>query len=163
MHTSKARLKARDLVMRLGLHDTPPVRLSHLCRLLNARVFEMESRALDGVLLSFLDGGTRKRIIVVNRNIPRTRKRYTVAHEIGHLILHHAPVQFLRTNAPVVDSAREAEANAFASELFMPIQAVRRIVPVQRNLHRLAETFAVSTEAMLWRLKDLDLLDFIQP
>jgi Zn-dependent peptidase ImmA (M78 family) len=162
MSTQRARLKARDLVTRLGLYIDPPVRLSELCHFLNATVYEADSDNLDGALLSYLEEeNTKRRIIMVNKDVPYTRKRFTVAHELGHLLLHHTPVNFLRNQGPIYDPAREAEANAFASELLMPIQAMRRLAPLNPNPRSLAAAFAVSNESVYWRLKDLGLIDLL--
>lgn len=162
MSTHRARLKARDFVTRLGLYIDPPVRLSELCHFLNVTVYEAESDNLDGALLSYLEKEKiKKRIIMVSKHVSYTRKRFTVAHELGHLLLHHTPVNFLLNQGPISDPAREAEANAFASELLMPIQAMRRLAPLNPNPRGLAATFAVSYESVCWRLKDLGLVDLL--
>lgn len=161
MSTQRARLKARDIVTRLGLYLDPPVRLSELCHYLNATVYEADSDNLDGALLSYQEtDNTKRRIIMVSRDVTYTRKRFTVAHEIGHIILHHTPVNFLRAQGPIYNPAQESEANAFASELLLPIQAFRRLMPITRP-RELAAIFAVSTESVYWRIKDLNLVDLL--
>ena len=59
----------------------------------------------------------------------RGRDRLTIAHEIGHLVLHHGlPLQ--RSDPPrnVIKPYEDSEwqANAFAGELLMPLPWVRR-------------------------------------
>lgn len=49
-------------------------------------------------------------IISLNKAAPNDRKRLTLAHELGHLVLH--------SDAPSLDA--EVEANAFAAEFLMP-------------------------------------------
>lgn len=49
-------------------------------------------------------------VIVLNGVIPVDRKRLTVAHELGHLVLH----------STYVDADVEEQANAFAAEFLMP-------------------------------------------
>jgi len=51
-------------------------------------------------------------IIFYNDELPRGVQRFTIAHEIGHIILHHFKV-------PIEN--REQEANMFAARLLMPM------------------------------------------
>ena len=74
-----------------------------------------------------------KKIIFINDTIPnRNRRRFTLAHELGHCILEHPldSIQF-RTNE-FYDSkqALEAEANVFARSLLMPA-----VVLAKMNVH----------------------------
>jgi Zn-dependent peptidase ImmA (M78 family)/DNA-binding Xre family transcriptional regulator len=64
----------------------------------------------DG-LTSYTDNGYP--VIVVNQNMPNDRIRFTIAHELGHLVLHFpCDVEAWRDV--------ENEANEFASEFLMP-------------------------------------------
>ncbi len=49
-------------------------------------------------------------VIFINSSLPTDRKRWTIAHELGHLVLH----------SNYVDTDVEAQANDFATELLMP-------------------------------------------
>jgi Zn-dependent peptidase ImmA (M78 family)/DNA-binding Xre family transcriptional regulator len=66
------------------------------------------SRSQDGVS-SWPANLTQPPIIVVNEDLPPDRVRFTVAHELAHLLLHRAPSE----NA-------EKEANRFAGEFLVP-------------------------------------------
>ncbi len=61
-------------------------------------------------------------VILFDDAAPPDRVRLTLAHELGHLVLHAAAMS--------VDDV-EAEANAFAAEFLMPAEVVR---PSLRNL-----------------------------
>jgi Zn-dependent peptidase ImmA (M78 family) len=116
--------------------------------------------------------------IVVNQRNPEVRKRFTVAHELGHLIMH----RFTRTHADNKFGVRfrdgrssegtdleEIEANQFAAELLMPeaivLEKVRRRgigldygmdSPVaQEQLRNIAEELGVSLQALSIRLANL--------
>ncbi len=100
------------------------------------------------------------------------RRRFTIAHEIGHWQLHVAtdsraffdrpqdisehedePVQLPKLRR------REAEANAFARELLMPEQLMReQALDTGCNLPLLAERFEVSVPAVRLRLRLLSML-----
>lgn len=57
-------------------------------------------------------------VIVIFRGIPADRLRFSVAHELGHLVLHRAPTANV-----------EREAHAFASHFLIPDDAATREFP----------------------------------
>lgn len=88
-----------------------------------------------------------------------TRKRFTLAHEIGHYVLGHGPA--FRDSDLVFDTfnydMREVEANIFAAELLMPEKAVEYLIE-EENIYspaELASIFDVSLQAMNIRLRNL--------
>ncbi len=95
------------------------------------------------------------------------RRRFTIAHEIGHWILH-ASAGYICACRPdeIVDHDRarnlrkaEAEANAFAAELLMPEPLVtEHCKRLRANVVALAEDFDVSVPALKLRLTRLSLL-----
>lgn len=101
-----------------------------------------------------------RRQIWIERSDTEERRRFTVAHEIGHWVCHRhgAPaVCHLEPGASAPHDLREREANVFAAELLMPAEAVRAAVNDGAGLQDLTERFAVSDEAMGWRLFNLGL------
>ena len=60
-------------------------------------------------------------ILLINADAPTDRKRLTLAHELGHLVMHSTEI-----TADV-----EEQANAFAAEFLMPADVIR---PQLRNL-----------------------------
>jgi predicted transcriptional regulator len=88
------------------------------------------------------------------------RRRFTIAHEIGHFLLHPEQAVTERggaTNATM--AAREREANQFAAELLMPEHLVRQAVLEEgADARRLADRFDVSIQAMGLRLRRLGLV-----
>lgn len=102
--------------------------------------------------------------IWVRRDEPAPRRRFTVAHEIGHHLLHSDGAAVLCRPADVEtaqgnERAREREANRFAAELLMPEAMVRSAAdrdgpdPIV-----LAPRFGVSDVAMGFRLVTLGYL-----
>jgi Zn-dependent peptidase ImmA (M78 family) len=93
------------------------------------------------------------------------RDRFTVAHELGHYVLHYLyPKQVLNENLSKVKAERygsgrvETEANYFAACLLMPEEEYRAEYTSQFGAHSiLSDKFAVSTRASRLRAKNLSL------
>jgi hypothetical protein len=160
-----------------GLGEIPPVPVTDIAEslLMLDIVEEDEIRALPGAPancgpLSGLLTTADQTIWVDRREAQRSpqRKRFTVAHEIGHWDLHAR-----RGAAKAYECAcarddiredggaheREREANEFANELIMPRVIISTLAPeLGFNLPLLAEHFDVSVRALELRLIRLDLL-----
>ena len=90
-------------------------------------------------------------IVLFNETAPTDRRRLTLAHELGHLVLHADPT---------ASDDVEADANAFAAEFLMPADVIR---PSLRNLkigqlHDLKREYGVSMQALVERAYHLGLL-----
>ncbi len=86
-------------------------------------------------------------IICYNQNNNRWRNRFTIAHEIGHIILHKH----------IKDSKTlEKEANMFASRMLMPMLLVKELnIKSAEELSKLCD---VSLESATIRLKRYNLI-----
>jgi Zn-dependent peptidase ImmA (M78 family)/transcriptional regulator with XRE-family HTH domain len=95
-------------------------------------------------------------IIVFSRDDPGDRQRFTIAHELGHLILH-TPA---REDELDVDRA-EKEANLFAGALLLPREAAIEAMRLPLTLTTLANvkaTFGASIGMCAYRARDLGLI-----
>ena len=107
--------------------------------------------------LVFVDG---KWIINVNQSHNHNRQKFTIAHELGHYIMHKDTKTnfedyiFFRNNK--LDSLEYA-ANEFAANILMPEEAVRKLIDSQnvKNIGVLADIFGVSARAMIYRINNL--------
>lgn len=97
--------------------------------------------------------------ILVNAQESGVRQTFTIAHELGHKIMHEEWAKsenyrvLWRDTTRQSKDRREQEANAFAANLLMPRQMVNdyRSVPVSS----LARIFAVSEQVASFRLQNL--------
>jgi IrrE N-terminal-like domain len=119
-----------------------------LCGLSVEEVAELE---VSGLLLP------AERRIYVNGAEPQQRRRFTLAHELGHWICQclegsAAPIYCRAAEIGLDPSVKalEREANVFAAELLMPENEVRAVW--EGDPDACAERFGVSGEAMRWRL-----------
>jgi Zn-dependent peptidase ImmA (M78 family) len=144
-----------------------PVNLHALARQLG---IEVRHTPLDDELSGYIHKDDGRWRIVVNALHADTRQRFTLAHEIGHYMLHRHHMahgtndtrQYRpRTDSEFYSSAierrHEREANQFAAGLLMPknlVATARRETGVN-DPSRLARLFGVSPAAMEIRMDNL--------
>ena len=105
-------------------------------------------------------------VIFYNASDHEVRQRFTIAHEIGHIVLGHLANREECLRDPrehySIDNfdPKERDANRFAAALLMPADAVRAAVAHMKDptLARLADLFKVSKLAMEIRLKSLGII-----
>jgi Zn-dependent peptidase ImmA (M78 family) len=146
-----------------------PVPVSGIARAQGARIFFDK---LEGDMSGFLYRDTNQTVIGVNTIHSKTRQNFTIAHELGHLMLHeqeqmHVDHEFrfrLRddVSSQGTDDA-EREANLFAASILMPKEFLERDLQEEDYVDILDDTFlrglgrkyGVSTQALVNRLKNL--------
>src|SRR5205807_8592593 len=128
-----------------------------------------------GGISGMLFRDARRKVIGVNSFHAPTRQRFTIAHELGHLLLHETRSMIVDTHVYRRDEVssmgtqkEEREANAFAAELLMPADFVERAcdeiagalptITVNQLVGNLASRFQVSQQAMEIRLGNLQIL-----
>ena len=80
-------------------------------------------------------------LIFMNKDMPGERYRFTLAHELAHLLLH---------NQPESDENMETQADEFAGELLMPAKEIRPYLtsPSLGSLARVKPYWKVSIKAL---------------
>lgn len=135
-------------------------------------VYEGMGNDVSGMLVR-----ERDRIVIgVNADHSENRQRFTVAHELGHLVLHRgrplvvdaARINLRDRTSSLATDLEEIEANSFAAELLMPRAMVLRdfrkiadadgAASLQSVKRDLAVGYGVSDLAMEYRLANLGLL-----
>ncbi|NYE95880.1 Zn-dependent peptidase ImmA (M78 family) [Psychromicrobium silvestre] len=85
-------------------------------------------------------------LVLLGNHAPGDRQRFTLAHELGHAIMHQLPSEY-----------QEQEADRFASEFLMPLQDIRselKEISIP-SLARLKSRWQVSMAALLRRARDI--------
>ena len=130
-----------------------------------------EDRDVEGVL-RFRNNRAQ---ILLRKASNLARKKFTVAHEVGHFVLHWEPddephgehQEFVDSDMQLYrrgmlnplsksDRNREIQANMFAAALLMPRDALEALIPQQPSIKYLARSFGVSEIAMTFRINELD-------
>lgn len=79
-----------------------------------------------------INNNNTNREIIVNQFEPEYRQRFTIAHEIGHIILGHKGISYrsddLTKYKDTIARMNEVAANNFAAELIMPEKLVREVL-----------------------------------
>ncbi len=158
---------------------SPPVNLFKIAESLNIEIISKPSEDdLSGFL--FRDFAKNQTIIGVNQNHHPNRRRFTIAHEIGHFILHNYEgfhfdssnenylLKLRKKNSRVTNKEEEREADIFAAQLLMPKEfVIRDVLTLESpdllfddNIPKLARKYKVSVRAFTIRLENLGYIVF---
>jgi Zn-dependent peptidase ImmA (M78 family) len=131
------------------LPEGPLPNLTDLCERAGILVVWCDlEKGIDGVSMTVRD---LPPCIFLNRHVPPDRMRFSLAHELGHAIMHRIPTDHI-----------EDEANAFASELLLPEKALQRALIGHRVslelLARMKAYWRVSMASILYRMGQLGII-----
>lgn len=151
---------AYDEIVKHWVHlPGKPVDVEGLCDAIAGVRWERSAAMPEGVSGCIVKNGKDDFQIIVNRTEPRTRQRFTLAHELAHFLLHK---EYLGDKFPEntllrggLSSQEEAEANQLATDILMPYHAVDKHIMDNKGeitIVQLAEAFDVSKAAMSVRL-----------
>ena len=120
---------------------------------------------------------SQRREIIVNQFEPEFRQRFTIAHEIGHIILGHKGKSYRTADMTkyksTIDRMNEVAANNFAADLIMPRKLVIDVLTnsitklgysidqsfdeydISEIVKLAATTLNVSRQALNYRLENL--------
>lgn len=145
-----------------------PVNLNRVVERLG---LSLNEKPLENEYSGFL--AVKEKTIVVNLHHPPVRRRFTIAHEIGHYQLHRRSedipvfidraVYHRKESVAGVDHLMEMQANAYAAGLLMPEALLDEYLEDHpaldlekpADIKTLAEEFEVSRPAMEFRLINL--------
>ena len=113
----------------------------------------IEPMEFDG-LSTVVDG--KIPVIVVNQNFPVERKRFTLLHELGHLLLSF--------HVKITPKEIEAACNRFAGALLVPKSKMISELGVSRKkiyvqeLAEIEKEWGISIQASMYRARDLNII-----
>lgn len=138
-----------------GLGNDPIPKLAELLEERGIKVLSLELDDIDGLAAKVRRRDrSSARVIVIKQSSWSERKRFNLAHELGHMVL--AP-------DPGVDE--EKAAHRFAGAFLMPADVLRSEVGAHRSsisigeFAALKERFGVSIQALAYRCKDLGIIN----
>ena len=152
--------KAKNFLIDIRKYQmAPPVKVVNIAKDLGVYIYEAEEDTdlLSGKICKDPEsGGPSGYAIYVNANHVRERKRFTIAHELAHFILHKDQIgDGIVENALYrsgLSNELEAEANKLAADVLMPWHLINIELDNTQNINELAKKFEVSQIAMAIRL-----------
>lgn len=155
----------------------PPVDVEKICETHGLSVIRKDVESISG----FIVRNDGKAVIGVNSSNVPARQRFTIAHELGHYLLHTPSTDDIHVDSGFEVRFRdelssqgtdksEQEANFFAAELLMPqkfleadLRNIGKIDLVDGEilgfLENLANKYKVSNQSLLFRLTNLGVLN----
>ena len=147
-----------------GFQERLPVDVDGLCNKLGIEVNYVHLGEEISGMIEKREGD--KYIISINASDPRTRQRFTLAHELGHYVYHkdkmgdgidddrmYRSTDTGRYHNTRIGAKQETQANQFAANLLMPWSGILHLQDTGvNNYEDLAEALEVSKQAMRIRL-----------
>jgi len=154
---------ANELLEKAGV-SAPPVDVDALAERCGTLVlYRPFSDSLSGLVFAIQNTAT----IGINELHSTNRRRFSLAHELGHFVLGHhrgsgengdaLHIDAGEGNPPGFDWRAERAANDFAAELLMPRKLMSEAFGMSQDPSELADQFQVSELAMGYRLVNLGL------
>jgi len=153
---NKAVEESKRILITFGV-DSPPVPLTNIVSSygINIVYADFSSLPKGNEIAGFMDFDKKK--IVVNKDDPPNRQRFTIAHELGHYLLHKDYVKdesrynvLLRRPLKDLDYTKEEqEANCFAANLLVPKEMLEKYKKIPNSIS--ASLFAVSEDVIKFR------------
>jgi len=138
-----------------GLGNDPIPQLAELLEERGIKVLSLDLDDIDGLAAKVRrKDKNAARVIVIKRSTWSERKRFNLAHELGHMVI-----------APVGGVDEEKAAHRFAGAFLMPADVLRAEVGANRSsislgeLVALKKRFGVSIQALTYRCKDLGIIN----
>ncbi len=171
MNNNEIETKAAELLKKHNLFKAP-VKVLELAGKLKIDVtYEDLDDEISGVLV-FADNGNVG--MGLNDFHHSNRQRFTIAHELGHFVLHRtqknlfidaSPTYYRDQKSTKGNDDVEIQANAFAAALLMPKELIHQTLKDNKldyldeyDISKLANIFQVSEQALTIRLVRLDLI-----
>jgi Zn-dependent peptidase ImmA (M78 family) len=157
---ASGKLAAQKMLAQCGITDPTTIPIELIVAGRGATLIEKPLPNSDGRIVF----GKQRSIITVNSEIGFAgKRRFVIAHELGHHEMHRDHIQVHYDNDASLEyfkeGSQESEANQFASELLMPENIFKKEckgVPFSPDLMRkLAERFGSSITSVVYRYFDL--------
>jgi Zn-dependent peptidase ImmA (M78 family) len=160
MGTFQELLNSRDALAIDRFQKSAPINVVNIAKAFGINVYYDDlPEGISGKIVRDPDhGGSSGFSIIVNGAEAFTRKRFTIAHEIAHFLLHRDRIGDGLTDDALyrsgLSTSAEVRANKLAADILMPYRLIEDAVRSGiNNVDQLAEKFKVSQQAMKVRLE----------
>lgn len=147
---------AAVLLQACDVDPRPPVNLERLARRLGVDEIVIVRGLLEDGRLEYSPDRTR---ILLKAGVNRTRQRFTLAHELGHLVCHDSETPLVARRMISVGDDEERFCDGFAAAVLLPREPVDRLQRGRprdlETLRRVAQTCDTSLAAACVRLREI--------
>ncbi len=128
-----------------------------LCRLLDIRIIEMPMGTSEDSIKGLVSYNNRCYCIVLNSDLNEQQQRFTLFHEIGHVVLKHAvsaPCTCTNLLSSKETAVQEIEANEFVAEYLLDTDETIETLQVTNSFFDTASILEVPPAILdfKWRL-----------
>jgi Zn-dependent peptidase ImmA (M78 family) len=156
MRTSYIRRVTKELIEKH--HYQPPIPVEDLVTKFGLTIREVSTELeIDAKL-----DASKKRIIINCRQTNPFRRRFSVAHELGHFVLNHHIKPWEFEDPETGHSFIEQEADEFAGSLLLPQHLLTEHLKKRVPLDKIQAQFQVSKQALWVRLEIYRLTKFLR-
>ncbi|MCI1999592.1 MAG: ImmA/IrrE family metallo-endopeptidase [Clostridia bacterium] len=161
----KSRNKAWEVLLDCGIKSLP-VDLGLIARRYNLKIVAYSKTTLFQVFNTAVKNGdgfiakvdNQKEIFINDKINNRNRRRFTLAHELGHGLLEHniGKIHYRNSEIDNQSNIQEFEANIFARDILMPTTVLAALnVHTVEEIMNLCDISRLSAEIRLKRLVEL--------
>lgn len=156
--------KANKILNELNI-NTLPIDPYEIADKLNCKVLKISPEELpsdfpcdkNNFAGALVKNGGEYNYILINKYDSQKRQNFTIAHELGHLVLHDTAHVDCRESI-YSNNTDELEANEFAGSLLMPKNWIKEVIQeISENNSTLSEVFNVSKQAIEIRRRNLNI------
>jgi len=158
--------KETEKILKKFSVTSAPVNVEDISQKLGIEIGYAPSTKYSGMLIRKADG---KVLMGINNSENPGRMRFSIAHELGHFILHPkdtVTIDYRNKEYISTKPKKEKVADVFAANLLMPESFIKKDfknvtsegIFFENNLIDLADKYKVSSEAMRYRLINLNLI-----
>lgn len=144
----------QELKTQWDLKDQPVIHILQLLEKHQIKVLEIKSSPKFDGLSALVEGIP---VVLLNKDFPTERKRFTALHELGHLVLALASVD---------ENKKESFCNYFAGAFLISAHRLygllgkrRAGVPELKDLIKIKESYGISIQAIVRRAYELDIIN----
>lgn len=138
---------------------TPPVPIENIIKGEGLNVYEVDFKDHNDLVSGLIV--PEKKTIYVNKYEQDNRQAFTIAHELGHWIMHKPELEkgdselavlYRKTGPGGNVDPKEKEANCFAANLLVPKSLLDKYPLEKYTIPELAQIFGVSEQVIAFRL-----------
>lgn len=171
MEGKNAREKTIEFLKNYPHGNKFPINIVELAEKLGIKVIEKDLSSLKkGNIYGALLDTNGDKVIVIEESLSKEKKNFTIAHEIGHSVIHNKDKDLYYKDKSLRNTIEETEADDFAAEVLLPESVVQKLwqivesyssIPsVERRefaINKFVKTFGVTRKVVEYRLEKLGL------